>query len=278
MLLFKPEELTSDELNQTNSSEYFNYGFNHLTWAVHVKKFKDKVKEYSEYQFKHIHEQQSENNYLWNLPLELGGLGDYLKNNENLNFIEMRESNIPIIEFNKLIGYYVSLPTEKTHIVTQDELKKLIDDDEEEKEECSINNNYKNFTFNPNINHDIIPNGKSDNNFPNKHSSSQNNSNNISTKIITPVIGIRKNSDNITMSSNRMSKYTNNTKNSVKEPKEDICLVNSKTLNENEKKKRRRSYSSSVSNRKDKRRSSSIKKEKRRDKSSSRIYQGNFCI
>lgn len=106
-------------------SEYFNYGYNPFTWNYKVEEFKEKIREIrkklTEEEYKrdfineyNLEESTNENFYLWNLPLELGGIGDYLKNTYYLNFFNTNKrgvENIPPIEYNKFNSHYVNLPS-----------------------------------------------------------------------------------------------------------------------------------------------------------------------
>jgi hypothetical protein len=106
-------------------SEYFNYGYNPISWKYKVEEFKEKIveirKKLTEEEYKrefineyNLEESTNENFYLWNLPLELGGVGDYLKNTYYLNFFNTNKrgiENIPSIEYNKFNSHYVNLPT-----------------------------------------------------------------------------------------------------------------------------------------------------------------------
>jgi len=122
---------------QKNIADYFNYGFDAHSWDIYCSNFKEKVKLINnrlsnEEKINYIlKENQTEKSYLWSLPITLGGIGDYLKEDEDLNYFEInkREQAFPHIEFNKSTQVFnINLANqEKKHQLSKEEIKYLND-------------------------------------------------------------------------------------------------------------------------------------------------------
>lgn len=112
--------------NGPNISDYFNYGYTHFTWKDVIVNFKTKIKALQSsrnqlvYQNDYVNEytlqeNQNEKSYIWNLPIDMGGLGEYTENPCNINYFDRnsrRDQVTPPIEYNKFHSYYVSLPSQ----------------------------------------------------------------------------------------------------------------------------------------------------------------------